>query len=46
MESLCQNIPETQITAIQHKLSETLQYHELKQKIKINQKLNHLIKKE
>ena len=41
-ESLYQNISETQITEIQHKLTETLQNHELKQKIKINQKLNHV----
>ena len=34
MESLHEIIYETQITEIQHKLSETPQNHELKQKIK------------
>ena len=35
-------IAETQITEIQHKLSENLQNHQLKEKIKINKKLNYL----
>ena len=45
MESQDQNISETQITEIQHKLSKILQNYELKQKIKINQKLYHLCQK-
>ena len=36
IESLPQNISETQITEIQRKLSETHKNHEFKQKIQIN----------
>ena len=42
MESIHQNISEIKIAEIQHKLSETILNYELKQMIKMNQKLNPL----